>query len=86
MGIQESLSLPARFEPPHPALPGLGRLVRLLGPVILILLSAVDRLGYQFTMAEIESVIEPDGVADDIGRESMALIGIHLLILPISAS
>ena len=35
---------------------------------------------------QIESVVKPDGVTDDIGWESVALIGIHLAILAISGS
>jgi hypothetical protein len=35
---------------------------------------------------EVETIVESDGVSDDIGRESMAPISIHLLILPISAT
>jgi hypothetical protein len=31
---------------------------------------------------QIESVVEPDSVGDDIGRESMAFVGIHRLIVP----
>ena len=46
----ESLSLPYRFEPTHPPLSDPCRLVRLLCPIILILLSTVDRLWNQFTM------------------------------------
>jgi hypothetical protein len=37
-------------------------------------------------MAEIEAVVEPDGVGDDIGRESVAFVDVHTPILPISAS
>jgi len=37
-------------------------------------------------MAEIKSIAEPDGVGDDIGRESMALVGIHGAIVAISGS
>ena len=48
MGTQESLSLPGRLKLTHPSLSHSGSLVRLLCPVILILLSTVDRLGYQF--------------------------------------
>ena len=32
-------------------------------------------------VAEIKSVVEPDRVADFLGRESMALIGIHRQII-----
>ena len=35
-------------------------------------------------MTEIESIIEPNGVRDNIGRESMAFISIHVPILAIS--
>jgi hypothetical protein len=35
---------------------------------------------------EVETIVESDGVSDDIGRESMAPMSIHLLILPISAT
>jgi hypothetical protein len=37
---------------------------------------------FDIAMTEVESVVEPDGVADDVGRESVALISIHELILP----
>jgi hypothetical protein len=47
MGVYKTLSLPHRFELPHPSLPDPGRLVRLVGTVIFILLSTVDRLGNQ---------------------------------------
>ena len=141
---QKSLSLPLGLEPSHSALPYPGRFMRLLGPIILILLSTVDRLGYQFTMGyaitpqlvchdlpgfalvtpdqsleealcgrselyapeadrfatdsdasfsqevfditvvQVEAIVEPDCKADDIWRESVALISIHEPILPIS--
>ena len=48
----ESLSLPYRFESPHPPLPEPGRLMRLFGPVILILIGAVYRLGDEFTVSD----------------------------------
>ena len=35
-------------------------------------------------MTQIESVVEPDGVADDVGRESVALVSIHPPILPVT--
>ncbi len=41
MGTQKPLSLPYRFELSHPSLSHPGRLMRLLGPIILVLLSAV---------------------------------------------
>ena len=37
-------------------------------------------------MAEIEAIVEPDGIADDIGRESVAFVCVHPPILSISAS
>jgi len=27
----------------------------------------MDNVGYQFSMAEVGSIVEPDGIADDIG-------------------
>ncbi|MFT6046568.1 MAG: hypothetical protein ACI9WC_002275 [Arenicella sp.] len=51
MGAQKSLSLPDRFEFTHPSLPHPNRLVRLLSSIILVLLSAVDRLRYQLPMS-----------------------------------
>jgi hypothetical protein len=36
-------------------------------------------------VAEIEAIIEPDGVADDVWRETMSLVSIHGPILSISA-
>jgi hypothetical protein len=44
MGTQESPSLLYAFKLAHPPLPGPRSLMRLLGPIILILFSAVDRL------------------------------------------
>ena len=41
---------------------------------------------FDITMAEVESVVGPDCVADDIWRESVALISIHASILSISAN
>ena len=32
-------------------------------------------------MAEIETIVEPDSVGDDIWRESVALVGVHPMIL-----
>ena len=50
MGGDECLGLPYRLESPHPSLSHPGRLMGLLSPIILILLSTVDCLGDQFTM------------------------------------
>ena len=41
---------------------------------------------FNVSVAKIESVVEPDGVGYDIGRESVALICAHGPILPESAS
>jgi hypothetical protein len=35
-------------------------------------------------VAEIEAIVEPDGITDDFRRESMAFISIHSPILAIS--
>jgi hypothetical protein len=43
MGTQESLSLPDRFESPHPALSYPGRLMRLLCSVVALLIGDLDR-------------------------------------------
>ena len=50
MGSDKSLSLSGRFKTPHPSFSHPGRFMRLLGPVILILFSTVDRLRYQLSM------------------------------------
>jgi len=47
----EPLRLTDRFEPPHPPLPNPGRLMRLLGTIILILFGTVDRLRDQFPVS-----------------------------------
>jgi hypothetical protein len=41
---------------------------------------------FNISMAEIEAVVQPDCVGNDIGRESVTLISIHTPILPISAT
>ena len=51
MSCHKSLSLPDRLESSHPSLPHPGRLMRLLSPIILILLSTVDRLRNQLPMS-----------------------------------
>ena len=53
MRTQEALSLTHRLVPPHTPLPDPGRFVRLVFPIILILLSTVDRLWNQLTMRTI---------------------------------
>jgi hypothetical protein len=58
MRTQKCLGLPHGFEPPQPSLPDPGRLIpdkagqaqRLPCPIILILLSAVDRLRSEIPM------------------------------------
>ena len=50
MSSNESLRLSHRLESPHPSLSYPGRLVRLFCPIILILLSTVDRCGNQLAM------------------------------------
>ena len=44
MRVQKPLSLPNRLEISHPAFSNPGRLMRLIGTIILILLSTVDRV------------------------------------------
>ena len=34
-------------------------------------------------MAEVEAIVKPDSVADDVGRESMPLVSIRPPIVPI---
>ena len=41
---------------------------------------------FDVSETEVEALVQPDGVADDIGRESMAFIGSYLPNLPISAA
>ena len=41
---------------------------------------------FDITVAEIEAIVEPDGIADDIGGEPVSFIGVHGPILAISAS
>jgi hypothetical protein len=52
MGTENSLGLPARLEAPHPPFSHPGRLMGLLCPVILIMLSTVDRVRNQFPMSD----------------------------------
>jgi hypothetical protein len=51
MGRNKPLRLPYRFERPRPSHSPPCWLMGLLRPIILILLRAVDRLGYQFAMS-----------------------------------
>jgi hypothetical protein len=41
---------------------------------------------FDITMAEIKSVVEPDSIGNDVERESVAFVCIHLPILAISVS
>jgi hypothetical protein len=41
---------------------------------------------FDISMAEIESILQPDNLIDSIWRESVAFLGIHGSILAISAS
>ena len=41
---------------------------------------------FNISVTEIESVVEPDGVTDDVWRKSVALVCIHPPILSISAT
>jgi hypothetical protein len=65
MSTQKSLRLLQRLEPPHPSLPHPGRLMGLLGPVILILLGTVDRLRKQFPVSD---SIAPQLISHDLPR------------------
>ena len=41
---------------------------------------------FDIPVAEIETIVEPDGVTDDVRRKSVTFIGIHPEILPSSPS
>jgi hypothetical protein len=70
MDTQKSLSLLNRFEFTHPSLPHPSHFMRLLSPIILILFSAVYRLGNQLPMS---NAITPQLVRHDLpGFSSMA--------------
>ena len=47
--------------------------------------SAFCQKVFDISVAQVESVIEPDGIGNDIGRESVSFIGIHGPILAIPA-
>ena len=65
MSTQKALSLARRFELPHTPLPYSSRLMGLLRPIILTLLSAVDRIGNQLTMCD---SITTQFVGNDLSR------------------
>lgn len=41
---------------------------------------------FNITMAEIEAIVEPDGVGNDVGWESVTPINVHAPILAVSGS
>jgi len=41
---------------------------------------------FDISMAQVEAIVEPDRVTDDVGWESVALVGIHPPIVSISVS
>ena len=45
--------------------------------------SALSQQIFNISVAQIEAIIKPDSVGDNIWRESVAFIGIHRLILAI---
>ena len=47
--------------------------------------AALSQEVFDIPVAQIESVVEPDSVTDDIWRESVSFVGIHPPILSISA-
>ncbi|MFT4520183.1 MAG: hypothetical protein ACI9JM_002583 [Halioglobus sp.] len=65
MRTQKPLGLSNRFELAHPSLPGPGSLMRLLGPIILILIGTVYRVGYKVSMS---NTIPPELVCHDLPR------------------
>jgi hypothetical protein len=40
---------------------------------------------FNVSVAQVEALVEPDGVTDDIWRESVTLVCIHTPILPVTA-
>ena len=36
---------------------------------------------FNITVAQVESILEPDGITDDIGRETVTLVSIHHRII-----
>jgi len=54
VGAQEPLRLLGRVEVAHAPLPGPGRLVGKLSPVVRVATSVVDRLGHQFPAGDRE--------------------------------
>lgn len=50
MSSKKPLSLPYRFESPHPSLPHPSRFMGLLSPIIGVLISDMNHLWYHFSM------------------------------------
>ena len=48
--------------------------------------TALSQQVFNIAMAEVESIVEPDRVTDDVLWETVALVSIHEPILPISGS
>jgi hypothetical protein len=79
MDGHEALSLISRLEPPHTSLshPGVfvpmkrGRLCQKI---------------FNIPMAKIKTVVEPNSVVNDVWWESIAFVGTHWPILPISVT
>ena len=47
--------------------------------------SSLSQEIFNIAVAQVEAVVEPDCITDDIGWESVALVSIHAPILAISA-
>jgi hypothetical protein len=48
--------------------------------------TALGKEIFDIAVTEVEAIVEPDSVGDDIRRESMTFVSIHRPILSISAS
>ena len=71
---QEPLSLPHTFKSTHDPLSNSRRLMGKFCPVVSILTGIVNRIRDEVSMAEIESMIEPNGVLNDFRRISVTLV------------
>lgn len=47
--------------------------------------AALSQEIFYISMAQIKTIVQPNGVGNDVGRESVALVGIHGPILQKSA-
>ena len=45
----------------------------------------LSKQAFNIPVAQIESIVEPDSVADNIGRESVAFVCVHRRIIPFPA-